>query len=87
MCLSLNYVCRRTLDENNADYRELTDAALLAIAQNNYKEAYKHFENAYTMDSNKVTVYDIFFEFYYVFRVTCILPHFDSVLSFLLMWF
>ncbi|CAH1737696.1 unnamed protein product [Aphis gossypii] len=43
-----------TIVENKADYRELIDAALLAIAQNNYKEAYKHFENAYLMDSNKV---------------------------------
>ncbi|XP_060850240.1 trafficking protein particle complex subunit 12 [Rhopalosiphum padi] len=43
-----------TMVENKADYRELIDAALLAIAQNNYKEAYKHFENAYLMDSNKV---------------------------------
>ncbi|VVC24786.1 Hypothetical protein CINCED_3A021639 [Cinara cedri] len=43
-----------TLGENKADYRELIDAALLAIAQNNYKEAYKHFENAYIIDSNKV---------------------------------
>jgi len=47
---------RGTMVENKADYRELIDAALLAIAQNNYKEAYKHFENAYLMDSNKVMV-------------------------------
>lgn len=50
--------------ENKADYRELIDAALLAIAQNNYKEAYKHFENAYLMDSNKVMVEKINFIFY-----------------------
>lgn len=49
-------ICRRSLGENKADYRELIDAALLAIAQNNYKDAYKHFENAYIMDSNKVMV-------------------------------
>lgn len=48
-----------TLGENKADYRELIDAALLAIAQNNYKDAYKHFENAYIMDSNKVMVVNI----------------------------
>jgi len=61
----MHYICeliayyviyRRTLGENKADYRELIDAALLAIAQNNYKDAYKHFENAYIMDSNKVMV-------------------------------
>lgn len=52
-------IYRGTLSENKADYRELIDAALLAIAQNNYKEAYKHFENAYTMDSNKVMVVHI----------------------------
>jgi len=51
-----NNTYRGTLGENNADYRELIDAALLSIAQNNYKEAYKHFENAYMMDSNKVMV-------------------------------
>jgi len=50
------YVHRGTLGENKADYRELIDAALLAIAQNNYKDAYKHFENAYITDSNKVMV-------------------------------
>lgn len=50
------YVYRGTLGENKADYRELIDAALLAIAQNNYKDAYKHFENAYITDSNKVMV-------------------------------
>jgi len=50
------YVRRGTLGENKADYRELIDAALLAIAQNNYKDAYKHFENAYIIDSNKVMV-------------------------------
>ncbi|XP_050434713.1 trafficking protein particle complex subunit 12 [Adelges cooleyi] len=43
-----------TLSENKADQRELIDAALLAIAQNNYKDAYKHFENAYILSSNKV---------------------------------
>lgn len=52
-------IYRGTLGENKADYRELIDAALLAIAQNNYKEAYKHFENAYIMDSNKVMVVNI----------------------------
>ena len=41
-----------TLGENKADYRELIDAALLAIAQNNYKDAYKHFENAYNIGWN-----------------------------------
>lgn len=55
---------RGTMVENKADYRELIDAALLAIAQNNYKEAYKHFENAYLMDSNKVMVVKIDFIFY-----------------------
>lgn len=50
------YVYRGTLGENKADYRELIDAALLAVAQNNYKDAYKHFENAYLADSNKVMV-------------------------------
>lgn len=53
-----------TLGENKADYRELIDAALLAIAQNNYKEAYKHFENAYIIDSNKVMVNGINIVFY-----------------------
>lgn len=52
----MNNIHRGTLGENKADFRELIDAALLAIAQNNYKEAYKHFENAYIMDSNKVMV-------------------------------
>lgn len=50
------YISRGTLGDNKADYRELIDAALLAIAQNNYKEAYKHFENASLLDSNKVMV-------------------------------
>ncbi|XP_025409865.1 trafficking protein particle complex subunit 12 [Sipha flava] len=47
---------QETNSENKADYRELIDAALLAIAQNNYKEAYKHFENAYVLNSNNVMV-------------------------------
>lgn len=56
ICVISNDIHSGTLGENKADYRELIDAALLAIAQNNYKEAYKHFENAYILDSNKVMV-------------------------------
>jgi hypothetical protein len=54
------YIYRETNSENKADYRELIDAALLAIAQNNYKEAYKHFENAYVLNSNNVMVTKIY---------------------------
>lgn len=54
------YIYRETNSENKADYRELIDAALLAIAQNNYKEAYKHFENAYSLNFNNVMVTKIY---------------------------
>ncbi|XP_050543794.1 trafficking protein particle complex subunit 12 [Daktulosphaira vitifoliae] len=45
-----------TSGETKPDYRELIDAALLSIAQNNYKDAYKHFENAYNLNCNQVMV-------------------------------